>query len=123
MRRIRFLFLIILAVLLLSACEEFDPQWAGVWVDDSTVTDVVIELDLRKWSGTLTVENSKPTAIAKLTIVEASLDGDENTMIAEITSIYRKTGPIYTTRSGYRYHRNELGGQFPHWYSDSWSSD
>jgi hypothetical protein len=90
MRLIRFLFLIILAVLLLSTCEEFDPQWAGVWVDDTTVPKVVITLDFNKWSGSLTVENNNPTADAKLTIVEGSLDGDENTLIARITSIYQE---------------------------------
>jgi hypothetical protein len=90
MRRIGFLFLIILAILLLSTCEQFDPQWDGVWVDDKTIDYVVITLDFSKWSGSLTVDNSDPTAEVKQTIVEGYLDGDENTLIAKITSIYQK---------------------------------
>ena len=88
MRRIVFLFLIISAVLLLSTCEEFDPQWAGRW--EATIDTTDITLDLGKWEGTLTVDNSDPAADVKLTIVEGKLDGDENTIIAEITSLYRK---------------------------------
>jgi len=89
MRRISLLFLVILAILVLSTCEEFDPQWAGKWV--ATVDTAVITLDLGKWEGTLTVENSDPPPEgATLTIVEGELDGDENTIIAEITSIYRE---------------------------------
>jgi hypothetical protein len=90
MRRIGFLFLIIPAILLLSTCEQFDPQWDGVWVDDKTIDYVVITLDFSKWSGSLTVDNSDPTAEVKQTIVEGYLDGDENTLIAKITSIYQK---------------------------------
>ena len=86
MRRIVFLFLIIPAVLLLSTCEEFDPQWAGKW--EATVGTAVITLDLGKWEGTLTVDD--PPADVKLTIVEGKLEGDDNTIVAEITSIYRK---------------------------------
>ena len=90
MRRIVLLFLIIPAILLLSTCEEFDPQWAGVWVDDTTVPNVVVTLDLKKWEGILTVENSDPEANYPLMIVEGDLSGDEDRMIAEITSVYRK---------------------------------
>jgi hypothetical protein len=90
MRRIGLLFLIIPAILLLSTCEQFDPQWAGVWVDNTTVSNAVITLDFSKWSGSLTVDNSDPNAEVKLTIVDGYLDGDENTLIAEITRIYQK---------------------------------
>ena len=95
MRRIILLALIIPAVLLLSTCEEFDPQWNGVWVDDTTVSDVVITLDFAKWSGTLRVENNDPTPEpdeAVLTIVEGSLDGDEDTLTATITYLYQEYG-------------------------------
>jgi len=88
MRRIGLLFLIIPVVLLLSTCEEFDPQWDGLWV--ATIGQAVITLDLDKWEGTLTVDNSDPAAEVKLTIAEGKLDGDENTLIAEITSMYQK---------------------------------
>jgi hypothetical protein len=89
MRRIGFLFLIILAILLLSTCEQFDPQWDGFWVDDSTVPNAVITLDFSKWSGRVTVDNG-PDADVPLTIVDGYLDGDENTLVAEITRIYQK---------------------------------
>ena len=88
MRRIGLLFLIILGILLLSSCEEFDPQWAGVWV--ATIDQAVVTFNFSKWEGTLTVDDSDPAAEVKQTIVEGKLDGDENTLIAEITSIYRK---------------------------------
>ena len=95
MKRIVFLILIIPAILMLSTCEEFDPQWAGKWV--ATVDTAVITLDLGKWEGTLTVENSDPPPEgATLTIVEGELDGDENTLIAEITSIQRDTNDPIT---------------------------
>jgi hypothetical protein len=93
MRRIGFLLLIIPAILLLGTCEQFDPQWAGVWVDDSTIDNVVITLDFSKWSGTLTVENIDnidPNVEVKRTIVQGSLDGDEDTLIAQITNICRE---------------------------------
>jgi hypothetical protein len=77
-------------MLLLSTCEEFDPQWNGVWVDDTSVPNVVITLDFSKWSGILTVENSDAAAVVEFTRAEGSLDGDEKTIIATITSIYQK---------------------------------
>jgi hypothetical protein len=91
MRRKGLLFLIIPAILLLSTCAEFDPQWAGIWVDNTTVPNVVITLDFSKWEGTLTVDNSDPPENGvQLTVVQGDLDGDENTLLAEITSIYQK---------------------------------
>jgi len=91
MRRIFLLFLIISAVLLLSTCEEFDPQWMGTWV--ATVDDVEITLDLEKWEGTVTVVNNDTAPLsgdALLTIIKGSLDGDETTMTATITYIYQE---------------------------------
>jgi len=91
MRRFRLPLLIIPVILLFITCEQFDPQWMGTWV--ATVNDVVITLKLEKWEGTVTVVNNAPDhepEDAKLTIVEGSLDGDENTLIATITSIYEE---------------------------------
>jgi hypothetical protein len=59
-------------------------------MDDKTIDNVVITLDFSKWSGTLTVENIEnldPDVGVKRTIVQGSLDGDEDTIIAQITSI------------------------------------
>ena len=88
-------FLIVPDILLLYSCEEFDPQWNGLWKDDTTITDVVITLDFAKWSGTLKVENNNPTPEpdeAVLTVVEGSLDGDEDTLTASITYLYQEYG-------------------------------
>ena len=93
MRRFRLPLLIIPVILLLSTCEQFDPHWMGTWVDDSPVPFVVITLVLDEWEGTVTVENSDPDhepKDAKRTVVKGSLDGDENTLIATITSIYEE---------------------------------
>ena len=90
MKRIFLPFLIIPAILFLSSCEQFDPQWAGVWVDEDTLDDVVITLDFKKWEGTLTVQNSDANDEVKLTVVEGELDGDEDTMLATIKSIYQE---------------------------------
>jgi hypothetical protein len=67
----------------------FDPQWAGVWVDEKTVDKVVITFDLNKWEGIVTVQNNNdnPPPYAWLTIVKGDLDGDEDTLIATIRSI------------------------------------
>ena len=90
MRRKGLLFLIIPAILLLSTCEQFDPQWAGVWVDEDSVDDTVITLEFRKWEGTLTVQNNDSNDEVKMTVVEGKLDGDEDTMLATIESIYQE---------------------------------
>lgn len=92
MRRYLLPSLAILTSLLCSTCNLFDPPWAGVWVDDTTVDKVVITFDLEKWKGTVTVEdnNDNPAPYAWLTIVKGDLDGDEDTMIATIRSIYQK---------------------------------
>ena len=91
MRRFRLPLLIIPVILLLSTCEQFDPQWMGTWV--ATVDDDVITFDFDKWKGTVTVINNDPVpqpGDTLLTIVEGSLDGDENTLIATITYIYQE---------------------------------
>ena len=92
MKRFLLPLLVFLATLLLSTCDIFDPQWAGVWVDDTTVDNVVITFDLEKWEGTVTVENNNdiPPPYAWLTIVKGDLDGDEDTLIATIRSIDQK---------------------------------
>ena len=92
MRRFRLPLLIIPVILLLSTCEQFDPQWMGTWVDDTTVPDTVITLDFDKWEGTVTVENNDPAATIRLTVVEGSLNGDKDTILATITSLYQKYG-------------------------------
>ncbi len=89
MRRFRLQFLIVPIILLISACEQFDPQWMGTWVDDTTVPDTVITLDFDKWEGTVTVVNNDPSATIRLTDVEGSLNGDEDTILATITSLYQ----------------------------------
>jgi hypothetical protein len=91
MRRPRLVLLASLVVCILSACNMFDPQWMGVWVDDSTVLDVKVTLDLGKDEGTVTVVNSDPSADTALTIVEGSLDGDEDTITATITYLYAES--------------------------------
>jgi hypothetical protein len=92
MRRYLLPSLAFLASLLFSTCDTFDPQWAGVWVDKTTVDNVVITLDLEKWKGTVTVEdnNINPPPYAWLRIVKGDLDGDEDTLIATIRSIDQK---------------------------------
>jgi len=84
--------LAVIASLLLSTCEKFEPPWAGVWVDEKTVNKVEITFDLEKWEGTVTVvnNNDNPPPYAWLTIVKGDLDGDEDTMIATIRSIDQK---------------------------------
>jgi hypothetical protein len=90
MKKLALPFFIILVILLLSTCETFDPQWMGVWVDENTVDNVTIRLELAKWEGVVTVKNNDPNGTVKLTIVEGSLDGDEDTMLASITSLYQE---------------------------------
>ena len=88
MRRLRTELLAIIVVCLLSACDMFDPPWIGIWVDDSTVPNVKVTLDLGKDEGTVTVDNSDPAADTSLTVVEGSLDGDEDTITATVTYLY-----------------------------------
>lgn len=87
MRRYRPGILAILIVCLLTTCNVFDPQWMGVWVDDSDQYSTVT-LDLGKDEGTVTVENTAPEAKYALMIVKGPLDGDEDTMTATITYLY-----------------------------------
>jgi len=90
MRRYRPGILAILIVCLLTTCNMFDPQWMGVWVDATTVDQVTVTLDLGKDEGTVTVVNTDPDAETSLTIVEGSLEGDEDTITATITYLYAK---------------------------------
>lgn len=103
MRRYAVIVLAILCIPLLSTCNPFDPQWVGIWVDDETVPNVTITFDLGKDEGTVTVENSGSEAYAWLTIVTGSLDGDEDTLIATIRSIYQENNdnPTGTTLTGF----------------------
>ena len=80
-------YLAILMVCVLSACNVFDPQWIGVWVDDSYEYSTVT-LDLGKDEGTVKVENTAPEAKYALMIVKGQRDGDEDTMTATITYLY-----------------------------------
>jgi len=64
----------------------------GTWVDGTTVPDTVITLDFDKWEGTVTVRNDNPAATIRLTVVEGSLNGDEDTIVATITRLYQKYG-------------------------------
>ncbi|MBA7572797.1 hypothetical protein ES708_14583 [subsurface metagenome] len=88
MQRYRLQLLAIIVLFVFSACDTFDPQWIGIWVDDSTVENVKVILDLGKDEGTVRVENSDPTAEISLTIVDGSLEGDEDTITATITYLY-----------------------------------
>jgi hypothetical protein len=92
MRRYLLPSLALLSCLLYTRCETFDPQWAGIWVDNKTVDNVVITLEFEKWKGTVTVENDNdsPPPYAWLTVVRGGLDGDEDTLIATIRSIDQK---------------------------------
>jgi hypothetical protein len=87
MKQFQVIFLAVLMVCVLSACDVFDPQWMGVWVDDSDQYSTVT-LDLGKDEGTVTVENTDLMARFSLTIVKGPLDGDEDTMTATITYLY-----------------------------------
>ena len=87
MKRFQVIFLAILIVCVLSACDTFDPQWIGVWVDDSD-EHITVTLDLGKDEGTVKVENTDPVARFSLTIVSGPLDGDEDTMTATVTYLY-----------------------------------
>ncbi len=91
MRRYRFVVLSITLGLLLGTCVQFDPQWMGTWVDDTTVPYVTITFDLGEDEGTLTVDNENPDAKTMKTIVKGSLKGDEDTLTATISSIYAET--------------------------------
>jgi hypothetical protein len=88
MRRYRFVLLAIILSLLLSTCAQFDPQWMGTWVDDTTVSMVTITLDFSEDYGTIIVDNEDPTAKTKKTIVKGTLTGDEYTLTATVTYIY-----------------------------------
>jgi len=79
-----------MVILLLSTCDTFEPQWMGTWQDDETVEGVVITLNFSKWEGTVRVQNNDSNDTVKLTVVDGSLDGDENTLIATIKSIYQE---------------------------------
>ena len=71
----------------LGACNMFDPQWIGIWVDDSD-ENVTVELNFSKDEGTVTVDNTSLEAKFALMIVKGPLDGDEDTMTATITYLY-----------------------------------
>lgn len=87
MNGFRVKFLAILIVGVLGACNMFDPQWIGIWVDDSD-ENVTVELNFSKDEGTVTVDNTAPEARFALMIVKGPLDGDEDTMTATITYLY-----------------------------------
>jgi hypothetical protein len=91
MRRYRFVLLAIILSLLLSTCAQFDPQWMGTWVDDTTVRYVTITLDLGEDEGTLTVDNENLDAKTMKSIIKGTLEGDEDTLTATISSIYAET--------------------------------
>ena len=85
------IFTILILIALLISCETTNPQWIGIWVDDTSLPLATITLDFNRAAGTVTLDNSDPEAEAWLTIITGSLGGDENTLTATISSIYQES--------------------------------